>query len=114
MDKKYYETALLLAAGAVLGQILALLLEMSFSIWSFIPIALVIVLLGGISLRKIADARSMINSGGKVKIMTGIWIFLVWELFRVRFFWIVDLLKFIILFIVLCFFFRMVHKGWEV
>jgi len=38
MNKKGYETAVLLAAGAVLGQIIAVLLEMSFTVLSFIPV----------------------------------------------------------------------------
>ncbi len=113
MDKKYYETALVLAAGVVLGQVVAILLEMAFSIWSFVPIALAILLLGFLSLRRIADAKGLINASVKTRIATGVWTFLVWELFRRRFIWIVDVAKFIILFAVLYILYRILRRRWE-
>lgn len=113
MDKKHYETALLLAAGMVLGQILALFLEVSYSIWSFIPILLLVGLFGSISLRTVSRNRGLLNSGVKTRTLMGVWIFLVWELVRMRLTWLVDIPKFVTLAVILFFFYRIVKKKWE-
>ncbi|MBU7018040.1 MAG: hypothetical protein HXS44_11070 [Theionarchaea archaeon] len=113
MDKKHYETALLLAAGMVLGQILALFFEVSYSIWSFIPILLMVGLFGGISLRTVSRNKSLTSSGATTRILTGVWIFLVWELVRMRLTWLVDIPKFVILTVIFLFFYRIVKKKWE-
>lgn len=113
MNKKGYETAVLLAAGAVLGQIIAVLLEMSFTVLSFIPVILVIAVLGGVSLRAAARHKGLTNSSVKTRITTGVWIILVWELLRRRSVWPVDILKFSLLLIVLLILVRIVQKTWE-
>lgn len=113
MDKGYYETALLLAAGAVLGQIISILLEISFSIWSFVPMSIVIIFLGSVSLRNIAKNESLVTAGVRTRVATGVWIYLVWELFRIRVIWLVDILKFALLVVVLFFLYKIVHKRWE-
>jgi membrane protein DedA with SNARE-associated domain len=113
MEKNHYETALLLASGAALGQVTAILTEMSASIWSFIPITVLIFLFGYISLKKISDRKSLVHSGVKTRLVTGIWIFLVWDLFRRRFLWPIDILKFLLLVLVLYFLYRVVKRRWE-
>jgi membrane protein DedA with SNARE-associated domain len=113
MNKNHYETALLLGSGAALGQVIAILIEMSASIWSFIPLAGLILLFGYISLKNIADRKSLIHSGVKTRILTGVWTFFVWDLFRRRFLWPVDILKFVLLVLVLYFLYRVVRRRWE-
>ena len=113
MEKRQYETALLLTAGVLLGEVIAILLALSFSVWSFIPILLVILLLGIISLWKIAHNKSLVKSSARIRLTTGIWVFLVWELMRRRFFWPFDLLKVVLLFVVVYVFYRIVRRAWE-
>lgn len=113
MDKKFYETALLLAAGAALGQTILILIEMSFRILSFLPVIVVVAVLGVFSLRKIAGYQSLVNSSVKTRLTTGVWILLVWDVLRRRTFAYVDVFKFLLLFAVLYFFYRMLRKRWE-
>lgn len=114
MDKNHYETALLLAAGAVLGQIVTILADMSFSVWSFLPMIVVVCLLGAVTVRTIAQKKGLVTTGVKTRLATGVWISVVWELFRRRIIWPVDILKYILLFVVLYIFFKVVQRTWEV
>lgn len=113
MDNLHYETVLLLAAGAALGQVLIILMDMSFSLWSFLPVLIFVILLGSVSVRNIAKGGGLTRTGTVTRILTGVWMFLVWELFRRRFIWVLDIFKFFILAVVLCFFYLLVKRKWR-
>jgi len=93
MDRHHYETALLLASGAVLGQLVIILAEIAFSVWSFIPMIGLTLLLGAVSLRAISRNKGLITAGVNSRLITGLWIFLVWDLLRRRILWLPDVLK---------------------
>ncbi len=113
MNNLHYETALLLAVGAALGQVLIILMDMSFSVWSFLPVLIFIILLGSVSVRNIAKSGGLTRTGAVIRISTGMWMFLVWELFRRRFIWVLDIFKFFILAVVLCFFYLLIRGKWR-
>jgi hypothetical protein len=113
MDKEHYETALLLTAGAVLGQVISIALAMSWSIWSFVPMSFLVILLGGLSLRSIALQKSLVKTRARTRVITGVWMYIVWELFRLRVVWLIDGAKFSLLFIVLFVLYSIVQKTWE-
>ncbi len=114
MDKNDYETGLLLASGAALGQVIAILIEMSFSLWSFVPTLFLIGLFGYTSLRAVARNKGLVTTGVKTRLTTGVWVFFVWDLCRRRFIWPIDLLKFMLLAVVLYLLYRVVRKIWGV
>jgi len=113
MDKNYYETALLLASGAVLGQILTILIDMSFSVLSFVPMIVLVCLLGVVSVRTVSQKKGLVKTSVKTRLVTGVWVSLVWELFRRRIIWPLDILKYVMLFVVLYALFKVVQRTWE-
>ena len=113
MNRLHYETGILLASGAVIGQIIVILVEMSFSIWSFLPLGVLVMLLGYISLKKIGAHKGLITASDTTKVVTGIVIFVIWDLFRKRFFWPVDIMKFLVLLGMLYFLFRVLKRTWR-
>jgi hypothetical protein len=113
MDKEHYKTALLLAAGAALGQILCILIDVSFSIWGFLPMILLVFLLGALSLRSIARNKGLVTAGVRTRVATGVWIFLVWELLNRRIIWLVDMFKVALLFVVLFSLAAILERRWE-
>lgn len=114
MDKNCYETGLLLASGAALGQVILILVEMTFSLWSFVPTLFLIGLFGYTSLKALARNKGLVTTGVRTRLTTGAWMFFVWDLCRRRFIWPIDILKFILLFVVLYLLYRVVKRTWEV
>ena len=113
MDKEHYKMVLLLAAGAALGQGLCILIDVSFSIWGFLPMILLVLVLGVLSLRSIARNKGLVTAGVRTRVATGVWIFLVWELLTRRMIWLVDIFKVALLFVVLFGLAAVLERRWE-
>ena len=98
-NRSWIVITIFISSGFALGQALAVIIESAMTFLSFLGLAVVMFIIGRISLNRLAVE---INNGSylsnRTLLLSGIWPSLVWELMRRRFLFVIDIPKFLILF----------------